>query len=187
MKSLWIAVRASLVLLVLCGIIYPFVTTGFAQLLFPAQAEGSLIEANGKIQGSRMLAQDFTSPGFFHPRSSAANYDPKASAATNAAVASEDYEKSIQEKIAAIEKENPSLKGKVPADLVTTSGSGFDPDLSPEAAKAQIPRVAQATGFSEQALQQLVDQHTRGRALGIFGEPRVNVLELNLALLDMQK
>lgn len=187
MKPLWIALRASLLLLILCGIIYPFVTTGFAQLLFPAQAEGSLIQTNGKVQGSSLLAQDFTSPKFFHPRASAAKYDPKASAATNAAVASQDYIKSIQEKITAIEKENPSLKGKVPADLVTTSGSGFDPDLSPEAAKAQIPMIAKATGIHEQTLQQLVDQHTQGRALGIFGEPRVNVLELNMALMNLTK
>lgn len=187
MKSLWVAIRVSIFLLLLCGILYPLATTGFAQWLFPVQAEGSLVQSNGKIQGSRLLAQNFTSPKYFHPRASAAKYNPKASAATNADIASDGYIKSMKDKISAIEKENPSLKGNVPADLVTTSGSGFDPDLSPEGAKAQILGISKATGMSEQTLQQLIDKHTQGRVWGIFGDPHVNVLELNLDLMNFIK
>jgi K+-transporting ATPase ATPase C chain len=161
---------------------YPIVTTGVANVLFPKQAEGSLIKTNGKFEGSTLIAQAFKGPGWFHSRGSAANYDPTASAATNAAVASNEYVKVTKEKINEIRKEDKDLGKNIPADLVTTSGSGFDPDLSPEAVKAQVPRVATATGVSQAKLIALINKQTTSRQLGIFGEPRVNVLELNIAL-----
>ena len=186
MKSLFIALRASVVLMVVCGLLYPLATTGFANVLFPKQAEGSLLEDHNQVVGSELIAQNFQAPQFFHPRASAAKYDPKASAATQAAIASPDYVKSVQDQVQALKQENPNLH-EIPADLVTTSGSGFDPDLSPEAAKAQVPRIAQATGLSEADLNKLIDEQTQTRQLGIFGEPRVNVLELNRELLKRTK
>lgn len=175
------AVRLSVVLMLICGLIYPLVTTGVAQLLFPSQANGSLITQNEKIIGSSLLAQEIQSPGLFQPRASNAGYDPTASAGSNRAVASVEYISEMKEKMAQLRQENPGLQ-QIPADLVTGSGSGLDPDLSPEAAKAQIPRIREATGLSEQQLVQLVNEHTEGRQMGIFGEPRVNVTALNLAL-----
>ncbi|MFF3021294.1 potassium-transporting ATPase subunit KdpC [Gottfriedia sp. NPDC057948] len=184
MKSVMIAIRASIVLLILCGLGYPLATTGVAQVIFPKQADGSLIESNGKVTGSKLIAQKFKGPEWFHSRASAANYNPTASAATNAAVASKEYVNETKDKITELKKENSNLGKMIPADLVTTSGSGFDPDLSPEAVKAQVPRVAKASGISKVKLISLINSHTEGRQLGIFGEPRVNILELNL---DLQK
>lgn len=184
MKSLIVAIRASIVLLLICGFAYPLATTGVAQVIFPKQAEGSLVKTNGKVIGSELIAQEFKGPDWFHSRASAANYDPIASAATNAAVASKEYVKATKDKINELRKENNGLGKQIPADLVTTSGSGFDPDLSPEAVKAQVPRIAKATGISEDKLVSLINNHTKSRQLGIFGEPRVNILELNL---DLQK
>lgn len=181
-----IAIRVSLVLMLICGLLYPFVTTGVAQAIFPKQADGSLIQAGGTIVGSELLAQNVQSPKLFHPRASAAKYDPKASAGSNTAVASDDYVKGIAAQIDDLKKDNPNLTD-VPADLVTGSGSGFDPDLTPEAAKAQVPRISRETGISEQQLNQLVDSQTKSRQLGIFGEPRVNVTELNIELLKQVK
>ncbi|AZN39610.1 potassium-transporting ATPase subunit KdpC [Paenibacillus albus] len=184
MNATLTAIRASIVLMLLCGLVYPLVTTGAADMLFPKQAKGSLVEVNGQPVGSELIAQDFASPKLFHPRASNAKYDPTASAGSNMMIASEDYVKSIQEKIDALRKENPNLTD-IPADLVTVSGSGFDPDLSPEGAKAQVPRISTATGISEQDLNALVDRVTKSRQLGVFGEPRVNVLEINLEMLKM--
>jgi K+-transporting ATPase ATPase C chain len=168
--------------MVLCGFIYPLSTTAVAQVLFHKQAEGSLITQNGKVQGSELIAQGFKGPQWFWPRASAANYNPTASAATNADVASKAYITIVKNKVNQVKKEDPNIGGSIPADLVTSSGSGLDPDISPEAAKAQINRIAKATGISENQLQTLINEHTKGRTLGIFGEPRVNVLELNMAL-----
>ncbi|MCI1694421.1 potassium-transporting ATPase subunit KdpC [Aneurinibacillus aneurinilyticus] len=182
MKSIFTAIRSSVLLMLICGLLYPLLTTGIAQVLFPYQAQGSLIEEKGKIIGSELLAQAFTSPQYFHPRASAADYNPTASAATNAAVSSEEYIQGVEASVNAVRNENPMLAKQVPADLVTTSASGLDPHLSPEAAKAQIPRIAKATGLSERTLIALVNQHTEGRQLGIFGEPRVNILTINRAL-----
>ncbi|QHT59465.1 potassium-transporting ATPase subunit KdpC [Paenibacillus lycopersici] len=183
MKSLWIAVRFSLVWMLVCGLIYPLATTGFAQVLFPKQADGSLMTGeDGAVTGSELLAQNVQSPQLFHPRASMANYDPTASAGSNRAVATADYAKEIGGKVAAVKADNPNLTD-IPADLVTASGSGFDPDLSPEAAKAQAARISRATGMSEAALDKLIDDSTKSRQLGIFGEPRVNVNELNEELL----
>ncbi|MEH7332853.1 potassium-transporting ATPase subunit KdpC [Neobacillus drentensis] len=182
MRSFMVALRASLFLMILCGLIYPLATTAVAQVLFHKQAEGSLVTQNGKVQGSELLAQEFKGPQWFHPRASAAKYNPTASAATNAAVASKDYINTVKDNVKQLKKENGNMGNTIPADLVTTSGSGFDPDLSPEAAKAQVPRIAKAMSVSEDRLEKLIKEHTKGRQLGIFGEPRVNVLELNMAL-----
>ncbi|MGF9700584.1 MULTISPECIES: potassium-transporting ATPase subunit KdpC [Paenibacillus] len=181
MKTILPAIRLSILLMLICGVVYPLVTTAAAQLLFPTEAGGSLITQNGKVIGSSLLAQEVKSPAMFQPRASSAGYDPTTSAGSNRAVASEEYIGEITEKAAQLRQENPALQ-QIPADLVTGSGSGLDPDLSPEAAKAQIPRISQATGLSEQQLSKLVEAHIQGRQLGIFGEPRVNVTALNLAL-----
>lgn len=181
MKQVLPAIRLSVVLMLICGIIYPLATTGVAQLLFSNQANGSLITQGGKTIGSSLLAQEVKSPGLFQPRASNANYDGTASAGSNRAVASEAYIVEMKEKVAQLKQENPALQ-YIPADLVTGSGSGLDPDLSPEAAKAQIPRISQATGLGEQELAKIVEEHTQGRQLGVFGEPRVNVTALNQAL-----
>ncbi|UKS25453.1 potassium-transporting ATPase subunit KdpC [Paenibacillus sp. HWE-109] len=186
MKSVWIAVRVSLLFMLVCGLIYPLATTGVAQVLFPKQANGSLIETDGVVRGSELLAQGFESPKLFQPRASAANYDPTASSGSNTAVASSDYAAAMAEKVEAWKKENPKLTD-IPAELVTISGSGFDPDLSPEGAKAQVPRISQATGLAETTLNDLVDRLAKTRQLGIFGEPRVNVTELNRELLKQVK
>ncbi|MDM5280401.1 potassium-transporting ATPase subunit KdpC [Paenibacillus silvae] len=187
MKMFIPALRLSVVLMLLCGLAYPLLTTGVAQWLFPAQANGSLITQDGKIIGSSLLAQEVKSPGLFQPRASSANNDATASAGSNRAVASPEYIAEMKEKLAALRKQDPASPQHIPADLVTGSGSGLDPDLSPEAAEAQIPRISRATGLSEQQLAELVKRHTQGRQLGIFGEPRVNVNELNLALINAEK
>ncbi|WP_440115421.1 potassium-transporting ATPase subunit KdpC [Paenibacillus sp. QZ-Y1] len=181
MKQVLPAIRLSVVLMLICGVLYPLVTTGVAQLIFPKQANGSLITTDGKIIGSSLLAQEVKSLGLFQPRASNANYDGTASAGSTRAVASEAYIIEMKEKVAQLKRDNPGLQ-PIPADLVTGSGSGLDPDLSPEAARAQIPRISQTTGLSEQKLSNIVEEHTQGRHLGIFGEPRVNVTALNLAL-----
>ncbi|MEH7590822.1 potassium-transporting ATPase subunit KdpC [Priestia megaterium] len=186
MRSFIVALRTAMVLMIICGLAYPLATTGVAQVLFPKQAEGSLIGKNGKIQGSELLAQDFKDPEWFHPRPSAAKYDSKASAATNAAVASKEYTKTVEDNINQLKNENQGIGSKVPADLVTTSGSGFDPDLSPEAAKSQVPRISKETGISQDQLLALIKKHQKERQLGIFGEPRVNVLELNMDLQQLK-
>jgi K+-transporting ATPase ATPase C chain len=186
MKSVFIAVRVSLLFMIVCGLIYPLVTTGVAGVLFPKQANGSLIESGGVVIGSELLAQNFESPKLFHPRGSAAKYDPTASSGSNTAVASSDYAAAMAESIDALKQENPNLT-EIPADLVTVSGSGFDPDLSPEGAKAQVPRISKETGISEKNLNDLVDQLSKTRQLGVFGEPRVNVTELNMELLKQVK
>ena len=187
MKMFIPALRLSVVLMLVCGLLYPLVTTGVAQLLFPSQANGSLMVQDAKVIGSSLLAQEVKSPGLFQPRASKANYDPTASAGSNRAVASPEYIAEMNQKLATLRQENPALPHQIPADLVTGSGSGLDPDLSPEAALAQIPRISQATGLSKQKLTQLIQDHIQGRQLGIFGEPRVNVMELNLALTTAQK
>ena len=186
MKMFLPALRLSMVLMVICGLLYPLVTTGIAQLLFPSQANGSLMIQHEKVIGSSLLAQEIQSPGLFQPRASNANYDPTASAGSNRAVASEGYIGEMKDKIAQLQRENPKLQ-QIPADLVTGSGSGLDPDLSPEAAQAQIPRIREVTGLSKQQLTELIKEHTEGRQLGIFGEPRVNVMALNLVLADELK
>ncbi|WP_040948890.1 potassium-transporting ATPase subunit KdpC [Gorillibacterium massiliense] len=186
MKMLGNAIRVSIVLMLICGFIYPMVTTGFAQVLMHKQANGSLIKTENGIAGSSLIAQQVESPKLFHPRASAAKYDPTASAGSNQAVASEDYASNLAKNVEAVKQDNPGMTD-VPADLVTGSGSGLDPDLSPAAAKAQAPRISRETGISEEELDRLIDNNTKKRQLGIFGEPHVNVTELNMDLLKLLK
>ena len=169
----------TLVTTLLFGIIYPLVVTGLAQLLFPDRANGQLIEHNGKIIGSRIIGQPFSSPGYFHPRPSAAGngYDPLASGGSNLGPTNRQLIERVQADAAKLAAENPGVP--IPIDLVTTSGSGLDPDISPAGAEFQVPRVARARGMTPEEVRALVARHTRDRDLGFLGEPRVNVLELN--------
>jgi len=168
---------------VLLGIIYPLVVTGLAQMLFPRQANGELIQAAGKLQGSALIGQPFTAPGYFHSRPSAAGaagYDASNSSGSNLAPTNKALLDRVSAGVTAARAENPNAA--IPVDLVTASGSGLDPDISPAAAEFQIPRVARERGLSESDLRAIVSKHTLGRQFGFLGEPRVNVLELNLDL-----
>ncbi len=181
-KNLLIAVLMTIVTTLLLGLAYPLVVTGLAQVLFPAKANGQLIERNGKVIGSRIIGQAFSSPGYFRSRPSAAGtgYDAANSAGTNLGPTNKKLIDSVKAAVDAARKENPSAP--VPVDLVTTSASGLDPHISPAAAAFQVPRVARERGVPETEIQRLVDARTEGRQLGFLGEPVVNVLELNLAL-----
>lgn len=181
-KNLITAVLMTIATTILLGIIYPLVVTGIAQVLFPRKANGQLIEANGKVIGSRIIGQAFTSPAYFHSRPSAAGngYDPTNSNGSQLGPTNQKLVDRVKGDVAAAQAENPGTP--VPIDLVTTSASGLDPEISPAAAAFQVPRVARARGVTEDQLRQLVDKHTENRQLGFLGEPRVNVLELNLEL-----
>lgn len=184
-KQILPGLRMTIVLSILTGLIYPGVVTGLCKLFFPKQADGSLVSRNGRVVGSSLIGQNFTRPEYFQPRPSVAGndgYDPTASAGSNLGPTSKKLADRVKASVDAFHKDNPGFTGPIPADLLTASGSGLDPDLSPAAAAAQIPRVAQARGASEQEVESLVAQFTRGRDLGFLGEPRVNVLLLNLAL-----
>jgi len=186
--SVWrTSIRFTLVTAVLLGLGYPLFVTALASVMFPHKAAGSLILKDGQIIGSELLAQSFTSDKYFHPRPSAAGngYDATSSGGSNLAQSSKTLVDRIQGSIDKLALENPGKP--VPIDLVTTSGSGLDPDITPDAATFQIPRVAKARGQSEDRIRQLIDEHTAKRQLGILGEPRVNVLELNLALDSLSK
>ena len=172
---------------ILVGLAYPLAITGVAHFLFPRKAAGSLILHNGQIIGSELLAQSFTSDKYFHPRPSAAGngYDATSSGGSNLAQSNKALVDRIQGSINTLAKENSSEP--VPIDLVTTSGSGLDPDITPDAAYFQVPRIAKARNLSVDAIRQLVDTHITPRQLGVLGEPRVNVLNLNLALDQLSK
>lgn len=181
--SLWgTSIRFTLIATVLCGLLYPLLVTGIASVLFPHQAAGSLILKDGQVIGSELLAQSFTADKYFHPRPSAAGngYDATSSGGSNLAQSNAKLVQRIQGDIDRLSKENPGKP--VPIDLVTTSGSGLDPDITPDAAYFQAPRIAKARSLSEEQVLQLIQQHITGRTLGLLGEPRVNVLALNLDL-----
>lgn len=182
--SVGVAIRISLVFIVLCGIVYPLVCTGLAQALFPGHANGSLLENDkGEIVGSELIGQKFTAPNYFHGRVSSIDYKAEASGSNNYAPSNPDLLKRTEESIEEWKQNNPDAPiSRLPIDLITNSASGLDPHISPESARVQVPRVSKSTGLSADRLNELIDANTEGRDLGIFGEPRVNVLKLNLAL-----
>jgi potassium-transporting ATPase KdpC subunit len=191
-------IRPAIILLValtfITGVIYPFAMTGIARVIFPTQSQGSLVEENGKIVGSALIGQEFKSDRYFRGRPSAtvspdpndttktvpAPYDAASSGGSNLGPTNKALIERVHKDVDRLQQENPSAE--VPIDLVTTSGSGLDPHISPAAALFQVPRVAKARNMSEDSVRRLVDEHVEGRTLGILGEPRVNVLALNLAL-----
>jgi K+-transporting ATPase ATPase C chain len=184
--SVWkTSIRFTLVATVLLGLGYPLLVTGIASVLFPHKAAGSLILKDGRVIGSELLAQSFTSDRYFHPRPSANSYDGQNSGGSNLAQSNKTLVTRIQGDIDKLVAQNPGKP--VPIDLVTTSASGLDPDITPDAAYYQAPRVAKARGLSEETVRSLIGQHTTPRQLGVLGEPRVNVLDLNLALDQISK
>lgn len=190
------AIVLVLVLTVITGIIYPVVTTGIAQFVFPSQANGSLVYVSGKPVASSLIGQYWTAPQYFHGRPSAtvdasgnpSPYNAASSGASNLGPTNKALVTTVQQRIAQLKKDNPNVPAgtPIPADLVESSGSGLDPDISVAAAYYQIPRIAKARGMSSAAVQKIVNDHVTGRFVGLFGEPRVNVLALNLALDGVQ-
>ncbi|MGA2990894.1 MAG: potassium-transporting ATPase subunit KdpC [Candidatus Korobacteraceae bacterium] len=185
-KNLLIAILMTIVTTILLGIMYPLIVTGLAQIIFPDKANGQLIKRNGQIVGSRLIGQQFSGPGYFHSRPSAAGngYDAGNSGGSNLGPTNQKLVDRVKQDLATLQAENPGKP--VPIDLLTTSlttsASGLDPDISPAGAEFQVPRVAKQRGMTEDAVRQLVAKHTQGRQLGFLGEPRVTVLELNLDL-----
>jgi potassium-transporting ATPase KdpC subunit len=186
--SLWgTSIRFTIVTAIIFGLGYPLLMTGLAKVLFPRQADGSLIVRNGQVIGSELIAQSFVSDKYFHPRPSAAGngYDATSSGGTNLAQSNAKLPVRMQADIDKLAAENPGKS--VPIDMVTYSASGLDPDITPDNAYFQAPRIAKARGLTEAAVRSLIDEHTKGRTLAFIGEPRVNVLDLNLALDDSAK
>lgn len=181
-KNLITAVLMTLATTVLFGLIFPLVVTGLAQVLFTRQANGELVSRNGQVVGSRLIGQTFSSPGYFHSRPSAAGtgYDADNSSGSNLGPTNQALIARVQGDADRLQAENPGVA--IPMDLLTSSGSGLDPHISPEAAEFQVPRVAKERGLSEDVVREAVRRHTERRQFGFLGEPRVNVLELNLTL-----
>ena len=177
-----IAILITLVTTAIFGLIYPLAVTGLAQLLFPHQANGSLIVKNGQVFGSQLLGQTFSSPGYFRarPSNAGAGYDASQSSGSNLGPTNHQLIDRVKADVAKLHAENPNAA--IPVDLVTASGSGLDPEISPAAAEFQIPRVARERNMSEDDVRSLIAKHTLGRQFGFLGEPRVRVLELNLDL-----
>jgi K+-transporting ATPase ATPase C chain len=184
-KQILIALRVALVTLILTGVVYPFVVTVLAQVLFPRQASGSLVEdTSGRVVGSELIGQNFTRPVYFQMRPSAAGtgYDAMASGGSNLGTTSRKLRDRMTADVVRLTVENPQTSEPVPAELAMASGSGLDPHLSPEAALWQVPRVAEARKVTPERVRQVVESRIEDRDCGLLGEPRVNVLELNLAL-----
>ena len=181
------SIGLTIVSLGLCGFLYSATVTGLGQLLFPAQANGSLIKLDGKILGSSLVAQPFTDPKYFQPRPSAANYDPMAMAGSNMARTNPELTKIIEQRIADIEARDHIEGRQIPSDLVTASGSGIDPEISLKSAMIQVQRVAAARHLSDQQVIELIQEYTLKPTFGVLGQERINVLELNLALDQIKK
>ncbi len=190
LKELKPALVMLLALTVLAGVAYPLLVTGIAQGLFANQANGSLIEQNGKIVGSALIGQPFSNPKYFWGRPSATGptpYNAAASSGSNQGPLNPALEEAVKARIAALKAADPSQTVPIPVDLVTASASGLDPHISPAAAAWQAPRIARLRGLSAEAVRKLIAQHTQGRQFGVLGEARVNVLQLNLALEQMPR
>lgn len=185
LKQIYPAIAMTVILTVLLGIVYPLVVTGLAQAVFPHQANGSLIEKDGKVIGSRLIGQQFSGPAYFHSRPSAAGagYDAGASSGSNLGPTSRKLlETNVKTAVEGIRDNSANPDSSIPVDLVTASASGLDPHITPAAAEFQVPRVASERNMKADEVRRLVREHTEGRKFGLLGEPRVNVLELNLAL-----
>lgn len=180
-------IRLCLVLLIICGLGYPMAVTGVTNLTMPAKAKGSLIEENGKVVGSELIGQMFKDPKYFSGRVSSIEYNAAGSGSGNYAPSNKDMIERTKKDIEAFLVANPDVKKKdIPSDLLTNSGSGLDPHITPLAAKIQVPRIAKVRGIDEEEIYELIKTHTEGRQLGVFGEPRVNVLKLNMDLDQMK-
>ncbi|MTH53434.1 potassium-transporting ATPase subunit KdpC [Bacillus mangrovi] len=175
--------RIALILLIICGVAYPLLMTGIAQAVMPAQANGSLVEKDGKVIGSELIGQTFKDPSYFTGRVSSIEYNAAGSGSGNYAPSNKDMIDRTKKDIEAFLKANPKVDKKdIPADLLTNSGSGLDPHITPLAAEIQVLRIAEARGLDESELKDLIEKHTEGRQFGLFGEPRVNVQKLNMEL-----
>ena len=185
MRSLMVAIKMTVILTLLTGIVYPIAMAGIGQVLFPNQAGGSLVYRNGSPVGSSLIAQNFKAPRYFHPRPSAAGtngYDPTSSSGSNLGPTNKSFIDSVKQRTKAVMEEDSVPASQVPIDMVTASGSGLDPQISPAAAEIQVERVAKARGISSDTVRALVNSNTQPRWAGFLGEPGVNVLKLNLAL-----
>ena len=196
MNELKKGIRLTIVLIAICGLAYPLLITGIGQLLFPSQANGSVITHNGKEVGSKLIGQQYNDDGHFVGRISAVNYNTSTdgkeidatSGSENLGPTSEVLKQRVEGDIKAFLEKNPTLsKEDISAELISQSGSGLDPDITPMGAKIQVDRLAKATGISKDELNKLIDENTKGKLLGLYGAERVNVLELNMAVDDMKK
>ncbi|MBH0170286.1 potassium-transporting ATPase subunit KdpC [Fictibacillus sp. 18YEL24] len=187
--SVFKIIRLSLLLIVLCGIVYPVAMTGLAQTIFPSQADGSLVKnSDGKVVGSELIGQNYKSPQYFQGRVSSIENNGAATGSNNYAPSNEDMLKRTEDSIKVLKKENPELDKKdIPLDLITNSGSGLDPHISVRAAEFQAERVSEETGIKKEELLAMIKDSTTNRSLGIFGEPHVNVLELNMKVQDVME
>ncbi|MEJ8305870.1 potassium-transporting ATPase subunit KdpC [Saccharibacillus sacchari] len=184
MRIIWMTLRTTFSVAIVCCIIYNIAVWAVAQAAAPDKANGSLVKnAEGQVIGSSLIGQSFTDPGYFHGRVSSIDYDANGSGTPNYAPSNPELLTRAEQSIADWQSQNPDVPvSELPIDLITNSGSGLDPHISPASAEAQVPRVSAATGIAADKLQQLIKDHTQGRSLGLFGEPAVNVLELNLAV-----